>query len=222
MIIGSDEYSPTQTRRTLLLTDDTLVYYSAHSQVIAKRYEQADVGSLHEFLKTSFPNFCNLLELGGGSGRDASYMIEQGHDLTFSDASLHMVKQGIYFHPELKSLSTVCRLPSELPFRDKTFDGVIAVGVVMHLPVAGIIDSIFEINRVLKSRGKLFLSVPHSRDDMVSEFTDNQGRLMTVVNIEELFLVYYFDAFELEAKVQNADGLNRRGIEWISYCFLKK
>lgn len=61
--------------------NQTISYYSGNVTELIHRYETADVATLHKRLQKSFPKAGKLLELGCGSGRDASHMIGIGYDV---------------------------------------------------------------------------------------------------------------------------------------------
>jgi SAM-dependent methyltransferase len=55
--------------------------------------------------------------------------------------------------------------PAALPFRDGTFAGVIASGVLLHLPPAHLRPALEGIHRVLRTGGRASISMKHSGVD---------------------------------------------------------
>ncbi len=201
------------------MPDQTLKYYDEHAEEISRRYETADLSMLHLFLKREIIERSFVLELGGGSGRDSSFLMECGHDVIFTDGSARMVDQAIRYHPELDFHSVVCRLPDALPFRENSFDVALAVGILMHLEATAILMTIAEIARILKKGGQFIMSIPSIRYDVISGSRDECGRLMNITDMETVMRLNFRRKFRFMTKFMNSDGLNRSGIEWVTLVF---
>jgi SAM-dependent methyltransferase len=199
----------------------TLQYYEQNAKQIAPTYEDADLSNVYRMLKQLFVIPSRLLELGGGSGRDAAFLLGQGHDLFFSDASRLMILEAIRLHPELTSRALVCKADGILPFVGDCFDGVVAIAVLMHLTIPAIIQSMSEMHRVVKPGGTILISVPASRDDLLTQTRDQQGRLMTAIDIPALATSDFSGRFALVSETMNSDGLDRGGIRWHTCCLIK-
>lgn len=212
-----------QTKEALLekMPLKTLQYYEQNAKQIAVSYERADLSNIYRTLKELFIKPVRLLELGGGSGRDAAFLLGQGHDLFFSDASLLMIREAISFHPELKFQALVCKAEAFLPFTEDCFDGVVAIAVLMHLTIPSIIQSMSEMHRVIKPGGAIIISIPATRDDLITEARDQKGRLMTTIDIPSLVRNDFRGRLTLLSEIRNSDGLDRGGIQWHTCCLIK-
>jgi SAM-dependent methyltransferase len=199
----------------------TLKYYEENAEKVAQTYEGADLSDVYQILKQLFIMPSRLLELGGGSGRDAAFLLAQGHDLFFSDASRLMIREAIRLHPELRSRALVCKAESILPFASDCFDGVVAVAVLMHLTIPAIIQSIAEMHRIVKPDGAILISVPETRNDLVADARDQKGRIMTYVDVPDLVCNHFSGRFTLFSENRNSDGLDRGGIGWHTSCLIK-
>lgn len=199
----------------------TLQYYERNAEQIALSYEGADLSNVYRIWKQVFVEPVKMLELGGGSGRDASFLLNQGHDLFFTDASRSMTREAVRLHPELKSRALVCKAEDFLPFVENHFDGVIAIAVLMHLTTPSIIESMSEMFRVVKHGGIIFISIPETRDDLITEARDQKGRLMTAVDIPSIVRSHFSDRLALHSEARNSDGLERGGVSWHSFCLGK-
>ena len=65
----------------------TTAYYDANAPAVAERYEQAEMVRLHQLLLAHLRSGSRILEIGCGSGREASFLLANGHDITAVDAS---------------------------------------------------------------------------------------------------------------------------------------
>lgn len=203
------------------MTQNTINYYDQNAVHVARAYEDADLSNVYEIIHSLYGVPSLLLEVGGGSGRDACALIGRGYEVIYSDASIRMAQEALHYHKSLKWRSIVCKLPEPLPFRDASFDGVIAIAVLMHLTAIGIVGSIREIHRVLKPGGKLVTSLPSARADMATALIDEKGRLMNLMDIAHLVASNFAVQFGLIATSRNSDGLSRKGIDWITHAFVK-
>lgn len=198
-------------------TDSTLRHYQQHAAELARSYESADVAEIHQRLCRAFPPGAQLLELGGGSGRDAAAMLAAGFEVTLSDGSPAMLEQAEKLHPELRGRTLLHRCPAPLPLEHGTLDGVYALAMLMHLPREQIDPTIAEVARVLKPGGRLVLSVPFARDDIVSDDgRDAGGRRFTSLAPEQWAGICAGQGLQLQQSEQCPDGLGRQGISWVS------
>ena len=199
----------------------TLQYYQDNAASLIPRYESAEMGDLHAQLVGAFEPGGRLLELGGGSGRDASFMAEHGFDVTLSDGSEAMLSLATETHPGLVGHTLRYCCPEPLPFADGSLDGVFAVAVLMHLPREAIEASIAQVARVLRVEGGFFFSVPFQRDDVRVADRDDKGRLFTSLSPDGWETLGKGAGLEIVASQQNEDGLGREGIRWVSMVMKK-
>ncbi len=102
----------------------------------------------------------SLLDLGTGSGFAASVAREQYEFVVGVDISSKMVREAARLHPDCRFL---CADSDALPFGSETFDCVVSIAVLHHLPRY---DSMLrEVYRVLKPGG-----VFYSDHDIESRF----------------------------------------------------
>jgi len=200
----------------------TLSYYENNAKDLSKRYESAKLDNIHALLLDTFPPKTYLLEIGSGSGRDASYMFGHGYDVLATDGSKEMITEAKSTHPELDDNFKVIQLPSDLlKFKNNSFDGVYSIATLMHLSKEEIAQSIESVAKILKNGGRFLFSVSIERDDIDEAGKDNKGRHFTVMSEHEWVKLCEKYGFTLKQSVVNDDGLDRDGIVWLT-CVMEK
>ena len=85
----------------------TLSYYENNAKHLSQRYESANVDNIHALLLKTFPSKSHLLEIGCGSGRDASFMYRKGYNVHAIDGSTEMIAETKRCHPELVDIKRI-------------------------------------------------------------------------------------------------------------------
>lgn len=200
----------------------TIKYYQKNAESLAHRYESAGVKEMQALLKSCFDPGAKLLEIGCGSGRDASFMLACGFDVTAVDGSEEMIASAVKLHPELSGRLYTIHLPQGLSERLGRFDGLFSIATLMHLTREGI-DAVFEkAGRLVNEQGRFFFSVPSRRDDVNQGEFDEKGRRFTAMTAEEWILTSQKAGFEVVSSSRTTeDGLGREGIVWLN-CLIQK
>ncbi len=125
----------------------------------AQEYDDQTKDFWEIFPKTFLNKFADsvqgeVLDIGSGPGRDGLLLQEGGLNLTCLDASEVMVKMC-----QNKGLKAVVGDFLNLPFADKTFDGVWAYTAWLHITKDEIDKAVQEASRVLKDNGILGLGM---------------------------------------------------------------
>ncbi|GBE64623.1 methyltransferase [Mycobacterium sp. MFM001] len=126
------------------------------------------------------------LDVGCGEGRVSRELVALGYRVTAADAVEAMVDAAV---DAQSAHSYVVAEASRLPFADASFDLVVAYNMLMD--VDDLPGAVREIRRVMRSAGRLVVSVVHP-------FTDTDG---------------YFDRRRFEG-VEERDGLQMRFAGW--------
>jgi len=199
----------------------TLSYYEKNASNLSKRYESADVTTIHQTLLKTFSPNSKLLEIGCGSGRDANFMLEQGYNLTAIDGSQKMIDEAKMIHPTLEPHLFTMQLPHGLDFESNSFDGIYSIATLMHLTKEGIYQTIKNIHTLLKEKGKFLFSISIERDDTNQKNRDPHQRLFTSFSQREwVNICKNYGLKHLHTEVTK-DGLNRSGIVWLT-CIVEK
>ncbi len=146
---------------------EVLEYYSR----LSKKYEtirfpcvKSKIISMFQikWFLSGFRRECNtLLEVGSGTGRLTSHLVNVSNLLIASDASLSMLKvlkerMTLY---EMQQTELILCDVSHLPLKDNSVDGVAGARLFWHLP--DFAKAITESGRVLRNRGLLLFDFPN-------------------------------------------------------------
>ncbi len=195
----------------------TLEYYKLNFQELTKRYESVNLDNIHQQLLRCFSGSKKLLELGCGSGRDASFMMREGFDLTATDGCIEMLNAAENYHPELKGRLNLLLLPKGLDrFTPLSFDGVYAVATLMHLLPEDIICTVKKVFSLLKPGGIFFFSVCLEREGIDKNGYDADGRLF-ILRDQSWWHDSCKDAgFLIQNSEILSDAMTRSGIKWLT------
>lgn len=133
-------------------------------EIIASEFDAArsDIGSgVARSWATRLPPGGDVLDLGCGSGFPiASTLMEQGYAVFGIDASPTLVSM---FRRRLGGAHVACETVQESAFFGRTFDGVIAVGLMFLLSGDDQRQLIEKIGKTLKPGGLFLFSAPRQR-----------------------------------------------------------
>lgn len=100
-----------------------------------------------------------ILDLGCGSGRHTIYLSSQGFDVWGIDISEEACKITKSQLPSTDTKIVCGSIYKRLPYEDNFFDAVISIQTLHHANIGDIQKAIREIERVLKPRGLVFVTV---------------------------------------------------------------
>ena len=199
---------------------DTLNYYETDSKNLSLKYENADVSEIQELLVTTFEKKAKLLEIGCGSGRDASFMTKKGFNVIAIDGSKNMIDEAKKIHPELSNTLFHKTLPNNLKF-DTKFDSIYSIATLMHLSKDDLEKTILKIYDLLNPTGKFLMSVSLFRDDINENGFDKNGRYFLILSFEKWINIFQNTGFKILETKTNKDGLDRTSIEWLTMVVQK-
>jgi SAM-dependent methyltransferase len=178
-------------------------------------------GGVSDFFPFVFKAGERVLDIGAGTGRDASRLLKLGIDAHAVEPSAEMRKCALAAHPELDGKLFEGSLPRGMPGSIAgKYDGIILSAVLMHIPDAGLFDAAFTVRDLLVDGGKLLVSIPAERGDVpVAQDRDRLGRLMIIRSPAQVKLLFERLGFTLESEWSSADASGREGILWATLFF---
>jgi SAM-dependent methyltransferase len=102
-----------------------------------------------------------VLDLGCGSGRHLVYLAKQGFDvygIDFSKQGIKIAKNWLR-KEKLKAKLKIWDIYRKLPYEDNFFDAIISTQTLHHNKIEKIRKAVREIERVLKPRGLIFITM---------------------------------------------------------------
>jgi hypothetical protein len=196
----------------------TVSVYNKNAAAYCRRWEEAD-SSAYSLLPHIFSQCRTVLEIGFGSGRDLSFLLNELHlDVYGLEASEALLQKAIEEHPELRGRLFSGSLPAAVP-RDQIpvphFDGLLLSAVIMHIPDEELFQSAYQIRELLKVGGTLSVSFPVKRGGISAEDgRDSAGRLMRIRPASRIRLLFERLGFELSGSWESNDSLGRTDIRW--------
>ena len=106
-------------------------------------------------------NVRKVLDLGCGSGRHLIYLAEHGSEvygIDLAETGIKIAKDWLD-EKELQADLKIGSVYKKLPYEDDFFDAVVSIRVIHHARIEDIRKAIKEIQRVLKPRGLIFITV---------------------------------------------------------------
>lgn len=207
---------------TLDLTMDreTLEFYDRTAGETSARYRAMDLSAWRQQSLQIFPARGRVLDVGAGSGRDLALLLSMGFQAYGVEPAEGMRAEAVRTYPQLEGRIFPFGLP--LPGDADVglpFDGVVCSAVLMHLPESELSDAVLSLRRVLREKGRLWISVSGSRPGLNEENRDDTGRLFTRLNPECLVLLIEGLKFQLLRRWEEADRLGRPSIRWNNLLF---
>ncbi len=102
-----------------------------------------------------------ILDLGCGSGRHTVYLAKNGFDVYGFDIApvgINLAKKWLK-QEKLKAKFRIGSVFGKLPYKDNFFDALISTQVINHAEISDIRKLIKEMERVLKPKGLIFITV---------------------------------------------------------------
>ncbi|NET39740.1 MAG: class I SAM-dependent methyltransferase, partial [Cyanothece sp. SIO1E1] len=152
----------------------------------------------------------SVLDLGCGHGRPVSQtFVNEGHAIYGVDASPSMIAE---FRANLPTASAECSSVEESQFFNRTFDAVVAWGLMFILPADVQTVIIQKVSRVLNENGQFLFTAPKEACEWIDSLTGRKSlslgfeKYQCILNSEGFALVgedideggnyYYFAAKE--------------------------
>lgn len=186
-------------------------FYTQHAHQLFELYRKLDAVTVHRQWLEHLPENPGLAcDLGAGSGRDASWLAEQGWDVVAVEPS-----SGLRKLAEVNSHVSVTWLDDKLPELKKLrtigyrFNLILISAVWMHLPPTQRERAFRIVTELLAPGGILVISLRHGQDE-----ADNNQRGFYPVSAEELEGLASKRAIAVLDLYQREDLQGRDSVRW--------
>lgn len=183
-------------------TSKTIQQYNKIADKYAKNIENRipidGINKFVSFLKTT----PKVVDIGCAAGRDSKTLYDKGVDITGIDLSEKLLAIAKKKYPYVQFQKADIR---KLPFPDNTFDGIWAHAVFHHLDIEDMLPTLKEWNRVLKSKGVIYLSTKMGKGnwqgkDELSAGEQRKFTLLTQKELHQMLTKAEFTKIELKVK----------------------
>lgn len=126
-----------------------------------------------------------VLDLGCGSGRHTVYLAQHGFEVYGIDIAPKGIKMTRNWlkKEKLKANLTIGSIYKRLPYKDNFFDAVISTQAIHHKRIQNIRRAIKEIERILKPKGLIFITVRkrkfrrfYQKDTIIEKYGHQKSR----------------------------------------------
>ena len=202
------------------MDERTKQFYEREAVETAAKYRAVDQSAWRRQIQDAFQSGGRVLDVGTGSGRDLALLLEMGFDAYGTEPVVSMRDEALKAYPQIagKLFDYPLPLPENADMSSK-FDGIVCSAVLMHVPEPELFDAAFSLKRLLREKGRLWISVAAARPRLDAEHRDEAGRLFKPLRPEYLMLLFERLGFQLMNRLENKDRLGREGIEWNSFLF---
>ena len=192
----------------------TIDFYNENSVTLVKRYDNADMSSLHQLLLKYIPKNSSILDIGFGSGRDVNFLHNQGYDVWGIDPSVKFLENIKQVFPNLIEHFYRASIPFDKNMMgiNREFDAIISIAMWMHLEYAQYADAVASIVSVANNNSNIVISF-----SIGNRIKDD--RYFEEVNLTYLTELFKERGFSLVETVKNNDSLGRDILTWITVVF---
>jgi protein-L-isoaspartate O-methyltransferase len=194
-------------------TIDTIAAYDADAAALAARYESVAAPQVHAGLADLVPRGPGLaLDVGAGSGRDAAWLAQLGHEVVAVEPAAALRAQGKRYHPiasirwvddRLPDLAAVHRL-------GLAFDLVLLSAVWMHVPPPARPRAFRKLVTLLKPGGVLLMSLRRG--------SPAPDRPMWPAPAGEVEALARQHGLMVVRSLEQPDALGRPDVSWTALC----
>jgi ubiquinone/menaquinone biosynthesis C-methylase UbiE len=164
------------------MTDKSNGYEEYADSFMRGRHPHIGQNMAREWVQKFTPG-STVLELGCGDGVISQVLVEAALTLYGVDASPRLLRA---FRERFPMAQTECAAAEESTYFDRTFDGVIAVGLIFLLPESAQRIVLAKVANVLKSGGKFLFTAPRQACTWVDVLTGRESRSLGVEGYEAL------------------------------------
>lgn len=193
---------------------DAIVWYERHAGQVVGGYEALPPERLYRWLDGLLPSVPALvLDIGAGSGRDAAWFADLGHDVVAVEPAAAMRAEAARLHPGPRIRWLNDRLPdlAATLCPGLAFDLILLSAVWMHLAPANRPRALRKLVTLLKPGGLLVLTLRHGPTE--------PERGMHQVSLAELEELARDHGLALVRTGDASDVQGRPGVTWTRVAF---
>lgn len=184
-------------------------WYDAHAASIADGYESIDARAAHPelFALLADREKLRILDVGSGTGRDATALAELGHEVVAVDPSRKMLQLARALHPNAKVAWKRDSLPL-LQGENGRYDLIVLSAVWMHVPPSEREAAFSRLGTLLTPNGLIYVTLRSGPDDL--------ARGMYEVDALELEQLAHSCDMRVQDMGSRLDLLGRSEVRWRS------
>jgi 2-polyprenyl-3-methyl-5-hydroxy-6-metoxy-1,4-benzoquinol methylase len=170
-------------RRAPDLVPDRSSGYEEHADTfIRSRNPRIGLGVVRDWAR-QFTRDAEVLELGCGHGVISEVLVEVGLTVFAVDASPTLLRA---FHDRFPHVETDCSAVEESMFFGRTFDGVLAWGLLFLLEGEAQRHVLAKVGKALRPGGRFLFTAPREAIEWIDVMTKRPSRSLGAVEYEQL------------------------------------
>jgi protein-L-isoaspartate O-methyltransferase len=184
-------------------------FYSKNCDCLAEIYEKLSPEKVNAQWSHFIPTTKSLvLDVGSGSGRDAAWLAQMGHEIVAVEPADDLRKRSVELHPNpsIRWLDDSLPAVKEVYKLNLRFDLILVSAVWMHIAPRLRKRSFRKLVYLLKPGGKLIITIRHG--PLADE------RIMYQVDSEEIFGFANRYAIDVVLDSKSEDQLGRPEVSW--------
>ncbi len=166
--------------------------------------------AIYRLIEAFFHRGKPTADLGSGSGRDVAWLQQRGFPAVGFEPSTGMIAEARAAYSGIEVQSAA--LPELAGIADASFDNVLCVAVLMHLPAAELISAAINLARIMRPGGRLIVSyrTPPPEGERALD-----GRLYTWIPPSRLILLLESSGLRVLLSEEMPDS-NRSDVRWFN------
>ena len=201
------------------LYQKTIAVYNEMGRDYLKKITGLTPPEIYDFMKL-LPKGGKVLDAGCAGGRDSQVFVKHSFKVVGVDLSEVLLKEAVKNVPEARFVKMDVK---HLKFPTRSFDGIWANAILVHVMKKDMSKTLKGFYRVLKPNGKMHIRVKRGKGKLnVNDFLpdgkhlpDGKYRLFTYFTKEEIKKFVWKAGFKIMPIEMIPDESKRKGVKWI-------
>lgn len=185
-----------------------VAFYERQAKDLAENYELIPFDQAHPILFNELggkpPR--SILDVGAGTGRDANWMVANGHSVIAVEPAASFRALATRLHPNSSAQWVDDRLPKLDKLTAQRFDWIVLSAIWMHVHPKDRVDALARLKGLLTPTGKIYVTLRLGPPDIAREIYP--------VTVEELRDIGRPLGLKLQEFGEREDLLGRQEIKW--------